>query len=116
MSLLKHILKARYHDQRCYDTRHLNHRMSHHHDKHAGSAEFAGLLESIIRKRALATPMVIAVLVGGVILIILGIFAVSKLLPMAAPLLKQFEQVGVNGLVDMALGIMKTIFDSIVKG
>jgi hypothetical protein len=115
MSFLKHLSGAKYHHKPYYDTRHLDHRMPHHRGR-TGPAVFSGLLECIIGKKAIAIPIVIGVLVVGVGFIILCVFAVLKLLPLVAPLFRQFEQVGVNGLVDTAIGIIRAILAGGGKG
>lgn len=98
------------HSHHHHDSRHLEHRHQGH------SVVLTGLLERILRNKALAIPIIIGVLPVGVIFTLFSAFAVLNFVPAAASLLKQFEQGGVSGLVPPALDVIETILEAGGKG
>jgi hypothetical protein len=113
MGFQEYRIRTRHHEHNHhhYDNHHSDYRGPYH-QGHSGSSILMSLAASIIKNKALLTALIIAC----VVVVILGIVIVIKLVPWVFSLFGYLEQGGVNSIVDMALRILRGVWEGAGKG
>lgn len=108
MDFLEQMIRTKNHKHKHHD--YDSHRFDHggsSRQGHAGADTLILLAKSIIKNKTLLIFLIIAILV----LAMLCIFAVIMILPWVLSLFGYVEQGGINGIVDIALRIIRSIWE-----